>query len=340
MRGSSLVFVAVLLVGCQDGLEVSASEDSFCSELAEVACHNLYQCCTESDIEEDLGVSEPRTEAQCREDKTRRCEVSTARYRDSLAKNRVQFNPEAYNACLEAVLAPDDTCSTYVDKLPWTEPCDVSAWTGLIPMAGSCFFDHDCAGYPKSAECGSDQKCVTLPIGGFPCVNGNCAEDFFCGTGQICQARLAEGTPCDGSDECQDNLYCDFAAMPDPVCAGRKPAGTACTSNNGCISAQCIPGECALTGATCYSDAGCSSRCAGSSFQTCTFDYQCNTSGRCNTVTSQTCGGSTADADCVALSAGTTCIFNVSCVPDDCIGDPVCTAPLFLADYCEMGKIL
>jgi hypothetical protein len=330
-----------MLAGCQSGVSVDASEDSFCSEFAEVVCHNLYECCTERDIEQELGVSEPRTEEQCREDKKRTCERSSASLRDSLAKKRVQFNADAFNACVETYLAHDDICSEYVEELPWTKACDVDIWTGLVGMGGACFFDHDCAGYPANAECGPDQKCVTLPVGGFPCVNGQCAEDFFCGTGLICQARLAEGAPCTGFNQCQDKLFCDTTAQPMPICTGRKPGGEACTSDAGCVSTDCIPGQCAMTGSSCFTDANCGSYCADDfSFCSVGMDYQCNVSGHCDVVTSTTCSGSTANSQCVNLGAGTTCIFNVACVAGDCLGNPVCTAPLFLADYCERGKLL
>jgi hypothetical protein len=327
-----------LLGGCQDGLSVDATDDTFCDEFAEVACHNMYQCCSEAQIENELGVSEPRTEAQCREDKRRLCVRSTASLRDSLAAKRVAFNAEPLNSCLTALLAPDDTCSTYVAELPWTEACEGEVWTGLVAMGGNCFFDHDCAGAPKSAECGPDQKCVALPTAGFPCPGGTCAEGFFCGSGGTCQAQLAENAPCIDSSQCREDLFCDTTAMPMPICTAQKPGGQACTSDLGCISGDCVPGKCAVTNFSCYSDSQCAGRCADDN-SSCSvgFDYMCNFSGTCNTVTSVTCSGSTADQQCVNAGAGTKCNFNVACVPGDCVGDPVCTAPLFLADFCSAG---
>jgi hypothetical protein len=338
-----LAFVSVfgLLVGCQDGVSVNASADSFCEEFAEVACHNMYQCCSESQIENELGVSEPRTEVQCREDKTRVCIRATASYRDSLAAKRVQFNPEALNGCLSALLAPDDECSTYADDLPWTEACKADVWTGLVAMGGNCFFDHDCAGAPRSAECGPDQKCVALPTAGFPCPGGVCAENFFCATTTttpVCQPKLAENAPCTGSNQCLENLFCD-QTLTMPVCIAQKQGGAACTSDLGCVSGDCVPGKCAITNQTCYQDSQCGGHCANStSFCTVGLDYTCNvTAGHCDQVVTTPCSGSTADTQCINAAAGTKCIFNVSCVPGDCIGDPVCTAPLFLADYCSAG---
>ena len=339
-----LAFVSLLglLVGCQEGFSISATETTFCDEFAEVACRNMYQCCSEAQIENELGVSEPRTETQCVEDKKRNCVRATSSLRDSLEAGRVTFNPEPLNTCLEAYVAPDDnTCAAYFDKLPWTEPCKAQVWTGTVAVAGTCFFDHDCAGWPKSAECGPDQKCLVLPGGGQPCPQGLCADGFFCNTAgtPVCAARLGENSPCTSNGQCLDELFCDQTAMPMPICTKQKPGGSACTSDLGCISGDCVPGKCAMTNQQCFTDTGCQAHCANStSFCQVGFDYTCNTTpGHCDVVTSQPCSGSSGDSQCVSASAGTRCIFNIACVPGDCIGDPVCTAPLFLADYCTVG---
>lgn len=95
-----------------------------------------------------------------------------------------------------------------------------------------------------------------------------------------------------------------------------------------CESGQCIPGTCAGTtvGETCLNDLDCSGRCADdNSF--CTEPSQCaigSCSGSGLSCSSETQCASTED-----------CIFPVQCVPGDCIGDPVCTAPRFTVDYCE-----
>lgn len=338
MRGSCLVLVG-LLIGCQDGFSVDATEENFCEEVAKVACHNMYLCCTEDQIEANLGVTEPRTELQCREDKERECVIANAAVRDSLKASRVTFNAEAFNACLNAVAAPSDTCATYLPEYPWLEACEEQSIVGTVAAGGTCFFNHDCAGAPDDAVCAPNQKCEALPTGGFPCPNGSCASDFFCGANAICQAKLAESAPCMTSSQCQEDLFCDTTAMPMPICTARKPGGASCTSNLGCVSGDCVPGQCMGTSQACYTDAQCGARCAGTSqFCTVGFDYTCNTApGHCDVVTSTSCSGSTADQQCVNAAAGTRCIFNVSCVPGDCVGEPVCTAPLFLVDYCEIA---
>lgn len=333
-----------LIAGCNDGLSVDASSENFCDEVAEVACHNMYQCCSEAEIENELNVTEPRTELQCREDKRRLCEHSTqtTAYRDSLKAGRVTFDAAAFNTCLSAFLAPSDTCSIFVSELPTMDACMDDPWIGTVAIGGACFFPHDCVGSPETSTCAPDQKCVALATEGFPCTNG-CATGFYCNASSICTSRLAEGAPCTGlPNQCQKDLFCDPRATPAPKCTAKQPGGAACTSDGGCISSDCVPGKCASTNNSCFTDTDCGGRCADDN-SSCTvgMDYLCNTvAGHCDVVTTTPCSGFNADTTCVNAVAGTKCIFNVTCVPGDCVGDPVCTTPLFNVDYCDAGLAL
>lgn len=326
------VFVSGLLaIGCGgDGVEISTSADNVCGEIAEVACHNLYQCCTEGEIEAFLNVDEPRTERQCREDVIRACERSSLTLNDSIAAGRVRFDAERMNACLNAHVAPEGSCGMIVTELPWKEACADFAWVGTVAVGGACFFGHDCAGAPDNF-CAPNQKCTAKPTAGFPCGSG-CASDFHCVAG-ICQPKLPSGAPCVSTSQCQKDLFCDSSAVPMPVCAAKAPGGTACTSSAGCASGTCVPGQCMGTSFSCFRDADCSSRCAddGSS---------CTTSAQCATGTCSVGGNlCTSNTSCTA-GGGDTCVFPVLCLPGDCIGDPVCTSQTLAVDYCEsVGEV-
>ena len=335
MRVACCLSACLLIVACgESGVVVDTTAETFCEEIAEVYCHNMYQCCTEREIEQRLGVSEPRSELECRQDITRDCIRDSAPVMDSLRANRVTFDPVLMNTCLNAILAPPNECAAVVMEAPWKEACKDSPFIGQVAVGGACFYNVDCAGAPDTAECAPTQRCVALPTAGFPCVNGSCAADFFCGTNAICQPKLAAGAPCTGLNQCQEELFCDFTSIT-PTCVAQQGAGAACTSDAQCLSTECVPGQCRGSTAMCYTDANCTARCANSTL-TCLADYQCNTAtpGHCDVTTSVSCSGSTADSQCVSASAGTRCIFNVACVPGDCVGDPVCTAPLSLVDYC------
>src|SRR6476659_1971861 len=103
MRVAFLSVIGLLVAACgEDGVTVSTNEDNFCDEVAKVACHNLYQCCTEGEIENYLDVVDPRTEVQCREDAARRCERSYVGVSDSLKQKRMTLDSGKLDACLQA----------------------------------------------------------------------------------------------------------------------------------------------------------------------------------------------------------------------------------------------
>jgi hypothetical protein len=325
----SMVFAIVLVVGCGgDGsVDIGANADNVCGEIAEVACHNLYNCCAEGEIEDFLGVSEPRTELQCRDDLERICDRRAATLQFSVDQNRVRFDSTLMNSCLESIVAPDDRCSTIVDALPWTEACMSSAWVGTVPVDGACLFAHDCAG-GEDAFCAPNQKCANRPTAGQAC-NGSmpCASAFFCGPQGTCTARVPAGGACSSTSQCAKDLFCD-TSQPAPTCIARLPGGSACSSDAGCLSGDCVPGQCAGSGFQCFTDAQCGMRCSNNPQLSCSTPASCG-SGTCsvglNTCTSQT--------QCVA-GGGDTCVFPNQCLPGDCVGNPVCTAATFTVDYC------
>src|ERR1041384_3751069 len=108
---------------------VSTSEDTVCDEVADVACFNMFQCCSEGEIERFLAVSDPRTESECRDDVRAICERQKATIDSSVKNNRVTFDAKVMNACLEAIVVPEEGCATIAAMLPWAEACLKSAWT-------------------------------------------------------------------------------------------------------------------------------------------------------------------------------------------------------------------
>lgn len=331
MRVACVFVCALGAVACDNDstVVIDTTGENFCSQIADVACHNWYQCCTESEIEDNLSVSEPRTELECREDMRLRCERAAVTLRDSLIDGRITFDAMRLNQCLGAIIAPEAVCSEVVEKVPWEDACMESAFVGTIAIGGDCRFTHDCQGNPDNF-CAPSQKCTAKPITGQPCGTG-CASAYYC-SGSICQPRLGAGAMCTTSppNQCADDLYCDINALPLPVCAARQPGGGPCSSPLGCESGQCIPGQCAGTTQTCYRDSGppgvgCYGRC-GDDGLFCTVSSDCML-GTCTT------GGSCTET--TICPSGGTCLFTVTCLPGDCIGDPVCTNATLAVDYCD-----
>jgi len=323
------VIAIAFLLGCGGGgVDVNTNQDNVCGEVAEVACHNMYQCCTEGEIEQFLNVSDPRTEGECRDDVGRECTRAIASLDFSIEKKHVRFDAKIMNDCLNAHVAPGDTCATIASAVPWTAACMNSAWIGLVGNGDACISTTECAS--KDSFCGANQTCIARPGDGQPCSFAagatGCATGLFCSGGVTCRPQLAAGGACTSSNQCLADLFCDFAGGPG-VCAARHAVGEACTNNAVCTSNLCNPGTCAGTGQTCFTDTGCGGACADDgSF--CTTDGQCAT-GTCSNAPTTLCFTPT------GCGVGNTCVFPVRCLPGDCVGDVVCGERHLTIDYCQ-----
>jgi hypothetical protein len=316
-------FVLFYLVACGGGVSVSTNASNVCSEIAKVACHNLYQCCAEGEIEDFLNVSEPRTEPQCKEDVTRMCERDIARLDEGIDKKRVKFDSDIMNDCLDALVAPSGACATVGQTLPWAEVCMNSAWVGLVADGGQCFGTFECSS--KDSYCAPNQICTAKPGAGQMCGSFGCSTGNFCQAG-ICRPQLAEGQQCASSLQCLKPFFCDFSAAI-PVCTSARDGGQPCTSDAGCKSADCIPGTCSGSTTQCFTSATCSARCANTG-NFCVTDSNCGASVCMGTATPCIVGGT-------PCAGGELCIFPVRCNPGMCVGQPVCAQSQLVVDYCE-----
>ena len=72
----------VLLTSCDlTDQEVAVHVSSYknlCGEIAEVMCSNMFQCCTEYEIQQSMGVETDVNERECRRDKMLICEERLA----------------------------------------------------------------------------------------------------------------------------------------------------------------------------------------------------------------------------------------------------------------------
>ena len=330
MRASGILVIGILIVACggdDNSVSISSNKDNFCSQIAEVACHNLYQCCAEGEIENYLNVSDPRTESQCRDDLTKRCERSTAKLNDALDNKRATFDSKAMNDCLNALVAPSGTCATVDSMLPWVDACMTSAFVGAVADGAMCYATFECAG--SDSYCSPGQTCTALPTQNMPCSQFGCASGLYCAATATCQPLVAQGGMCTSSSQCAKDLFCD-TSQTTPTCTALHDGGQRCTSNQSCKSNQCNPGTCSNSTSSCYTDAQCYGRCQnGGGF--CTQDSNCG-EGTCSNSTTTFC---TSDLNCNLGSAGSgTCVFTNHCQLGTCQGDIVCAAQQLVVDYC------
>jgi len=322
------VMAIAFLFGCGGGgVDISTDQNNVCDQVAEVACHNAYQCCSEGEIERLLNVTDPRTEDECRSDISRRCIRTIAALDYGIDQKHVRFDSKIMNDCLNALVAPSDTCATLASALPWTEACMNSAWIGLVDDGGACLSNTECSS--KDSFCGSNQTCIARPTEGQPCGAG-CASGFFCATATgTCHAKAAAGGACTSSLGCADGLFCDTAALP-AACAPLHAPGEKCTNSASCTSAQCNLATCAGSTATCATSNDCSGTCPTTGVF-CTTDSTCSGGqGTCSIATTITCSTVT---PCAAGNGS--CVFPIKCNHPACIGDAVCADKHLVVDYCQ-----
>src|SRR5262249_2992948 len=146
MRIAIALGAFVLIVGCgHNGPDINATQDNICDEVASVACWNMYTCCTESQIENFLMVTDPRTVDQCHADIHARCLRHVAQINFSIKNKHLKFDSKIMNDCLNELVAPSGACVSLESKLPWTELCMQSAWSGLVADGSPCDFPDECS---------------------------------------------------------------------------------------------------------------------------------------------------------------------------------------------------
>lgn len=331
MRATCLLGLAVS-IGCGGNGKpsIATSKNNFCDQFAAVACYDLYQCCAEGEIEHFLGVGEPRTSDQCRDDVRRTCQRRYANVESSLSANRVRLDTAILNACLTSLVAPDNSCATSAPTFPWTTPCSQTAFAGNVSNGSACFHGYECA---VDSYCAPNNTCTALPTDGMTCATGGiCASSAFC-SGATCRARGGAGSPCSfGSSQCLPGFFCDLSSGTGQ-CAAQHNTGDKCSGYQSgpqaCKSGSCAQGYCANTGFACFGDADCSGHCPNNAGAFCSNDTNCGVPGHCSVTTSKNCYGS---ADCMAGDG--TCIFPNQCVHDACLAGGVCVDAQYPVDYC------
>jgi hypothetical protein len=331
MRTTIACCALALMVGCggDDGApSIGTNQDNVCDQVADVACFNMFQCCSESEIEDFLSVTDPRTEDQCREDVQTICKRQMATLDFSLKNKHVTFDAKVLDTCLKAIVAPSGSCVSVEAMAPWTEACMTSAWTGAVAAAGTCDFNNECA---KDSFCNPNRICTPLATEGMACspLGGQqaCASNLFCDVG-TCHALLAAGGSCSSTTQCQKGLFCDTAsAVPTNTCTPLRANGESCSGNTTCVSATCLPGTCLGAGTTCFSNAGCFTGHCADDNSACSTDGQCAI-GTC-TGTTTLC---TSNANC---ALGVACVLPVKCLAPECTGTIVCADAHLTLDYCQ-----
>jgi hypothetical protein len=307
--------------------DVSVTQNNLCDEMAEVLCHNIFECCTGSQIEEDFGLEITTTKKTCRRDVALQCEEGNALLLYAISAGTVAIERDKANTCLKDLVVRDQ-CFMVID-----EPTDRTACSemirGLQEEGKDCPMGFECA---EDLYCAADGKCRKLPGKGEKCPSYACAKNLYCGydgesSERKCLTLKKKGESCPSSLACEPPLYCEYGEdHTQGTCQSLKEVGEPCKASSECNSYKCIPGMCD-NGQACFVGSDCQGQCA-SSGQPCNSSYDC--AGVCE-VSGDSCED---DFDCDYLESER-CI-NEECKPGTCNGKPACGQRHYVIDYCEL----
>ncbi len=165
--------------------------ERYCDEYAQMACRVAETCdCLEG---YSVALCETFLRSECADE-----------VEQPVNAGRVRYVPAQGGLCLSQQWAVARDCRVD-DNEDWPAACDLML-EGLVPAGQPCEEDLECL---PGLECYMS-VCTALPGEGQACVQGDCAEDHFCGVDDLCHGYRAAGQPCpEGDYACDDDLYCD-----------------------------------------------------------------------------------------------------------------------------------
>ena len=317
--------IAVGFVGCgspeDEASGVDVGQENICEAVAEVMCHNMFECCTGKEREEKLGEELTITERECAQDMILECEKVGNDHLQAVTKSSFSFDLERANACVGGLMLPEDgSCFTNeVDPAVYALCFDSALGEGLVEDGGDCFWSWECAG---SAYCDFAFTCVALPTDGEDCTTmvsapSACAEGHFCiFPDTICHAYVGAGEDCVEIWGDPDYASCEpttsFCSGDDDTtipttpgtCTSRFPLGSLCDDVGQCLTGECLFGSC---------EAGAAIPCLKGE-RDCAQGFCQGTEDLCSS-----------DADCTSVPC-----------EKNCLG-AICYSPPEPLDYCHFG---
>ncbi len=317
---TSLLLAGLWAAGCPNGdgePAVDVTLDAYCQQVAEVACHNIWHCCTGQQIEDALGITISIEPPECRRDVELICADRLAPMLWAAYKGSVRLQEQDATACMGSMLL-DGACFQHVSEIPWDRWCGESHWKGTLDPGQECLYSFECK---QGAYCAADRKCKAYPKQGQECEAGICQPGLFCNAEGKCEYQKSSGQRCENADWCGAELYCEFNDEGEGTCLGLKSLGVTCKGHYQCHSEFCIPGLCD-NGMECFEEAQCPGNCTGSG-NACYSDYDCQPYCAQSHYPCET------DWDC---AEGESCITQ-SC-QQRCLGESVCAERWTVIDYC------
>ena len=217
MRKLALCLVAMGF-GCGGGGDPSLQQ--FFNDTASIECQQIFQCCDSTEIMDQFqGLNPPiTTESGCVNSYQGLFQaLLLPQMQASIDNGRMVYHADLAGACIDAL--DGLTCAEFsgFSSSSGVAPAGCSdPFEGLVADGDPCASDNECqSSYCEGDSSSQEGTCKQLPGDGAACPDFDCADGFWCDFatgGGTCVATKADGTDCNGNDECQSGSCVD----PDP----------------------------------------------------------------------------------------------------------------------------
>jgi hypothetical protein len=197
---SGIVIITSLLALSACGKSDEVTLGDFGEQASSSTCDKVYECClpTEKPVVEHMNYSGGR--AECGSKTRSALGFWAAVIAQEQQRGRLRYDGKLARRCLDAYAAA--TCEAHKSDQP-LDGCD-SFIVPLTPPGSACGMSESCMGGTcVGATEAQEGTCRTHAAEGESCASSACSKGLFCGSGKICQRRLASGQSCRIHGECQ-----------------------------------------------------------------------------------------------------------------------------------------
>lgn len=231
MRTISACITSIIFgLGCggDDGGGGNIALADLGTELGELTCAQLFECCNDAELMEMFEfINPPITNvAECVEFYNAFITgLLTGPAQEAVERGSLIYNGGLAADCLAQVRNLSCEELNGFEEPALATDCE-NIFEGQLADGESCVTDLECTSAYCSGETldGEPGTCATKPGDGEPCLDFECADGLHCdnsGGGEgVCAPALADGADCTFDDDCQSGT-CEGTCMPAvPECTG------------------------------------------------------------------------------------------------------------------------
>lgn len=215
------------------------SVENLAIEVQNTYCQKIFECCSKSERENELGMGDIDTVEECRKADNQLAQVfSFWRQDESVEAGRAVFDDSSAEVCMNSM--KDAKCSDFsAEEGVFSEnrPGCNQIIQPQLDEGEECQQDFECkTGWCKRKPDGEggfhddNKKCAVPPQAGDPCPNGKCGPGTYCstfGTEFTCKSKAENGGECEDDKDCESGVCGtndageEVCTEPQPLCTGK-----------------------------------------------------------------------------------------------------------------------